>query len=164
MIIENDIKTTLFTSNVKCSERRGNKSHYEYVYHDVDILNVFQIGDLSFDAMYQTGMYFDRNDYDCPTNKLSLSDSDCTDDFLIKIDKFCEVDFDHMNEEDEVELIEELKEYCNKIESIECIYKIWYVLRDNQHDANFELSSLDLSDDLSDFKEDEDTGYLIKIK
>jgi len=144
MITAKDIKVTEFEYEHYLSEKRGNSTHGEYMFHNFDIYNQIIIKGRPFHLNYQTGISYDYGDYNYPSNSLSLSVEGGSGELMFRIDEILESEFDKMDSDDEEALVNDFKEYFSEIESIDCIRNIWNALRDNEFNANHEYQSLEL--------------------
>lgn len=133
----------------------------EYVYHDLDAWNKIIIDDVEFYAFYQTGLYYEYDNYNCPTNDLSLSDCNTSKELLI-IDKLYEDDIFN-NTEDAQEALEELIEMGSNIDTLDKMLEVKEFLNDNRpYSAIDFIDDLGHSDDIKNYNEDED-GFLTLI-
>lgn len=152
------ITSTPFDYTYHHSKKAGNHLHGFYVFHSVDIYNSIIIDDLEFQAVYQTGIYYLYNDYDCPCPEPALSETAGTDDFLLKINELYESDFD--NNDLIVSALEEINELCPHINNIDKLVQIYNVLNDNRPMLTDFLDSKIYTDEIDDYIEDEVTGLL----
>ncbi len=158
--MSNSIQTTSFDYNYHSAQKHGNNNYGEYVRHNIDIYN--KIG--GFDAVYQTSGSYDYNDYSCPSPELSLSKDGGTDRVLCIIDGLCQSDIDALQNDQEAmeELIEKINN--NQIKTLADIQNYYDAINENLISAKAEFESiidnLELSNDIDDYSECEETGLL----
>lgn len=153
------IITTEFTFEHGYSKSAGNSALGYYVYHNATAYNTIIIDDVEYTACYQTGeiTYY----YDCPSNDLRLSDYS-TSELLILIDNIYECDFEN-DFNDKEDTIQEIRELCPGLDSVDKIYQVWKVLRDNMPHLS-DCIDLDIyTDNLDDYIEDEEGRLTPKI-
>jgi len=121
------------------------KQNQQYIYNNVDIFNTINIDDVDYIPVYQTGMYYEMNDINCPTNNIELSEEGGTDEMLLVIN---DVDID---DKEAIELIG--RQYALTEREIS---NIKTVLMYNTFEAEKVLLELGLSDDVTNYKLDED--------
>ncbi len=155
-----NISTTLFDYNYHYSQKAGNSTHGRYMLHIIDVYNVINIDGIELHAVYQCGISYDYNDYNCPSPNLELSEEGGTSKVLVIIDQLYESDFE--DEESILETLEEVKELCYVIDSIEKLKAVYDVLNDNIPTLTNFLDPNEYTDNFDDYIEDnEGYGYLI---
>lgn len=153
-----NISTTSFDYNYHNSQKAGNSTHGRYVLHNIDVYNVIKVDGIELQAVYQCGMSYDYNDYNCPSPNLALSEAGGTSKVLAKIDRLYESDFE--DEESILETLEEVKELCHVIDSIEKLKAVYDALKDNKPTLTNFLDPDEYTDDFDDYIEDEASGLL----
>lgn len=129
------ISFTEFESVYEYSEKVGNRTHGEYVRHNIDVFNYMIIGENKFFCSYQTGVGYEYNDYDCPTTDLEYSEHAGGHDFVTLLDSLYESDFD--NEEYILEKAKEATEFCPEIEnSPSRLFLVYEKFNDNKPNVN----------------------------
>lgn len=152
------ITTTSFDSNYHSSQKAGSNNTDDYVLHNVDIFNTIEFCGHTFHAVYQTAQSYYHNDYSSPSAKLGLSvDGGCD---QVLIDIWNEGDFDNSVESDVEEFLHNLEEEYSLELTLENLRDVYTAIADNQTYANAHLTALELSDDLDDYIEDEETNLL----
>lgn len=153
-----NISTTSFDYNYHSSQKAGNYTHGEYVFHNIDVFNIINVNGVELHAVYQCGMSYDYNDYNCPSQNLALSEAGGTSEVLVIIDQLYESDF-----EDESTILETLKkveELCPVIDSVEKLKAVYDALNDNRPSLSEFLDPDEYTDNFDDYIEDESTGLL----
>jgi hypothetical protein len=150
-----NISRTEFDSNRYDSEKVGNHTYGRYVFHSMDVYNIIKIENLELQAIYQNGISYYHEDDDCPSNELELSELGGSDKVLVKINEITETDFD--NKKWINEILEEVKELCPVIDSLDKLKEVYKVLKDNQPRISdyVDDSEIDIDED-EDEDEDED--------
>ena len=151
------ISTTSFDCNYHGSQRAG-KSPHGYVIHNIDVYNVINVNGIELQAVYQCGRSYNYNDYNCPSPHLALSEEGGTSKVLIKIDRLYESDFE--DKELIFETLEEVKELCYVIDSIEKLKAVYDALNDNKPTLSDFLDPAEYTNDFDDYIEDEASGVL----
>lgn len=152
------ITTTQFDHNYNNSQKAGNAFCGFYVFHNIDVFNVINIDGIELHAVYQCGMSYDYNDYNCPSPNLALSKDGGTSEVLAKIDRLYESDFE--DEESILETLEEVKDLCHVIDSIKKLKAVYDALNDNKPTLSDFLDPDEYTDDFDDYIEDEASGLL----
>lgn len=150
-----NIKTTLFDFEHHYSKQAGNSALGYYIFHGVTAHNSIIIDDIEYTAVYQNGAAYYC--YTSPSNALELS-SWGTSELLFLIESFYETDFDDdlKNAQDAVNEIQEL---CPTFDSVDKIYQVWQVLRDNRPSLSDFIDFDVYTDNIDDYVEDE-IGHL----
>lgn len=153
------IKTTSFEFEHHRSTLAGNSALGYYVYHEATAYNSIIIDDVEYTACYQTGYveYY----YDCPSNELKLSDFS-TSEVLILIDSIYQCDFEN-DLKDIQETVEEIQRLCPSLNTVDKIYQVWEVLRDNIPYLNQYIDFDVYTDNLDDYDEDEEGRLTPKV-
>ncbi len=128
-----NIKSTDFDSLMDdmTKEEKGSSCHGFYdFYGNFTVYNKIIINDqIELSANYQTGGNFLYNDYNCPDPDLSLADEDGgTSGVLVLINGLMQSDFE---KETITESLEEIKELCSVIDTVEKLEKVYEFLNDN---------------------------------
>jgi len=146
------LETTGFEFEHHYSKLAGNSALGYYVYHCATAYNTIVIDGVEHTACYQTGeiSYY----YDCPSNDLRLSDYS-TSELLILIDSIYENDFED-DLKDIEETVEEIQKLCPGLDSVDKIYEVWEVLRDNLPQLSDYIDFDIYTDDVDDYNEDEE--------
>lgn len=152
------ISATPFSCTYHHSTKAGNHLHGKYVLHHIDVYNEIIIGDVVLQAVYQSGISYQYNDFSCPNPELELSEAGGTDKTLIKINELYESDFD--DEELISEKLEGINELCPIIDNVEKLFQLYVALNDNKPDLSDFLDPEKYTDNYEDYVEDESTGVL----
>lgn len=148
------IKTTEFEFEHHYSKLAGNLALGYYVHHCATAFNTIIIDGVEHTAYYSTGQISYCN-YDCPSNDLRLDVDFSTSQLLILIDSIYQNDFDN-DLADIEETVQEIQELCPGLDSVDKIYEVWEVLRDNVPHLS-DCIDLDIyTDNLDDYNEDEE--------
>jgi hypothetical protein len=146
------IKTTAFEFEHHYSELAGNSTLGYYIYHEATAYNSIIIDGVEHTACYQTGnislFYF------CPSNDLQLTDYS-TSELLYLIDSIYQNDFEN-DLEDIQETVEAIQELCPGLDTVDKIYEVWEVLRDNVPQLSDYIDFNIYTDNLDDYNEDEE--------
>lgn len=149
------ITTTPFQFVHHYSKLAGNSTLGYYIYHEATAHNSIIIDGVEHTACYQTGsislFYF------CPSNDLQLTDYS-TSELLYLIDSIYQCEFEN-DLADIQEKVEEIQKLCPSLNTVDKIYQVWEVLRDNQPRLNDYIDFDVYTDNIDDYEEDE-TGHL----
>ena len=156
-----NISSTSFEFNYYSSQKAGNWTHGEYILHNVDVWNEIVIEGERFTAMYQTGMSYDYNDYNCPCPKLEISEDGGSHPLIVLIDNLWECDFEE-NGDTIKEALEAAQQHCKSINTVDDLHELYDFLRSDQlGNASDYVPDEFQSDNLDDYEADEETGDLI---
>lgn len=153
------ITTSSFDYNYHNSIIAGNRPHGFYVLHNIDVFNTIRVDDVELSAVYQTGIDYYYNDYDCPSPNLSLSENADTSDVLIILNNLVESDFE--NDEYINERLEEVQELCQVINSVDKLLDVYHALNDNVPILAEFLDTDIYTDNIDDYIKDEESGNII---
>lgn len=140
--------------NLHGVERYGSQLRGFYPLYLSTATKNIEVNGVIFVAVYQTGVSYDYEDYNYPSNTLELSGEGGTSEELMMIDAVLE---DELLEEQAAEAFNDVKDAL-KLNSIEEFREIWSLLRDKPNLA----SHLDDSHnfDIDAYNEDEHTREL----
>jgi len=101
------ITSSSFEFSLSETSTRGSSTISYYIFFDATAINTLKIGSREFTAIYQTGLAYDYNDYNYPTNDFSLNDD--SDAFLVFINNLYEKDLDNTENLDYIKITSILK-------------------------------------------------------
>jgi hypothetical protein len=152
----------LTRTNFECTLNQSRimrpNAYSEFIFHDATAFNYIEINGKELYCEYQTGLYYSHNDYNCPTNMLSIY-RDHSNDFVAALDALVESDFENEEQLETAHAAAE-DEFGHKISTNE-LFEIYQFLNDNNpgHICNI----LDEhSSDPDDYIIDEDNTAFIK--
>ena len=148
-----NISTTSFDYNYHNAQKAGSSTHGRYVLHNIDVYNVINVNGIELQAVYQCGVSYNYNDYDCPNPNLALSEDGGTSKVLTKINRLYESDFE--DKELIIETLEEVKELCSVIDSVEKLKGVYDALNDNKPTLSDFLDPAEYTNNFDDYIEDE---------
>ena len=109
-------------------ERYNRLMRNSYVFHELAVFNEILINDQSFYCEYQTGVSYQNNDYNAPSNKLEIyEDNSCG--LACLLHQMYEDYF----EDDELinQKLEEAQKHCEHIKNIDDLFELYVFFNDN---------------------------------
>ena len=141
--------------NYHYSELEGGNTTAEYIRHNVDVFNVITVEGIELQAVYQTGLSWPSGDYNNPSTELALSEAGGASTVLVKIDGLYDSDFENEDREVIDNFLEDIKEHCSILDTVEKVRELYHVLNGNLPKID-EYCDPDLyTDDIEDYVEGE---------
>ena len=152
------LKLTDFDYTYHGSTSLGNNIFGDHIYHNVTACNELIIDDQTkLLCVYRTGVYYEYNDIDYPSNCMALYDYDSSP-VINMIDDLGELWFEEFSE-DKQETLDEIKKLCPSLDSFEKVEKVYFALRDNVPSVD---DFIETSEDLGDYNEDDEGNLTLK--